>query len=412
MGKYLNTVKSTLRHWLDIPDTQARQKLKKLPPVPPPSAYTQISQNLARLTVNQQQQLMLWLYMTNFMCRDIVRLVVDPVVGKGFGVSFHDETPTIQEIVTRYQTFNLLDQRNVQKALTRSYINTGEVLLLTAPYQDTWYTVHCPSLLIYQTLLDPLNPMQIIGILLQPDYFNGQMFFYKTITNESRLSAEAKAIRAQWAHSCFYFYNNEIDEFWDAPGWEIPAKIAASLPEGSENWNRRQRRGTPFFYCWSDLYNHLVEVLWAFMDKSKSWGNFNWHFQVQTDEEDFDKSVMKVQQWQDAIGTPAMNAAIYTDERLNVSPLSFPMHSADIQKILDIMLQMSGLSANIPMYDLGSTQHTPFATAKAQGSPKEQFTQSIQTDKEEMYLYQYKHVLQDAEQSGRIPRKELEALKN
>ena len=62
----------------------------------------------------------------------------------------------------------------------------GELCYLAAPYLDTWYLVRCPSRLIRQTVLDPLNPSQIIGVLLEPGYFGGKAFFYKTICDERR----------------------------------------------------------------------------------------------------------------------------------------------------------------------------------------------------------------------------------
>jgi hypothetical protein len=406
VGRYL--VSNTPKTQAVAPYSDAG-RLKKLPPVPPPSAYAETAYNLSRLTPLEQQTLMNWLYKTNFVCQDMVRMVVNPVVGQGFGVQYVNDTPTIQRIVDRYRTFNKLHTRTEIKALTRSYVLTGEALQLAAPYGDTWFTVHAPSILIHQTLLDPRNPQEIIGVLLKSDGYTPGVT-YKTAIDESRLSPEALAMRRQWPNWCFYLYNDEVDEILDAPNWIYTDDLDRLLPDDCAGWTRKQRRGTPMFYAWSDLFNQLVEVLWAFLDKSKSYGAWNYKFQINTGVTDFAESVQKVKLWQDAIGTPELNSAIYTDHNVDVQPMAFNMYSADMERILDVMLQMSGMSANIPMYDMGSTQHTPYATAKAQGSPKEQFLVSVQTDIEEFLEAQYTFVLADAQRRGQIPREELQRV--
>ena len=396
----------------DVAVVQGRPHLRNIPVVPPPSAYTIFAQNLAKLTIRQQQQLMLFLYQTNFICREIVRLVVDPVVGKGIRVIGSDETPTIQEILLRYFSFNRLYKRKEQKKIVRSYINTGEVLFLTAPYLDTWFTVPCSSLLIRQTILDPANPDEVIGVVLEPGVYAGVPIFYRTVTDETRLSPQALQIRAQIPKTnyCYYFYNDELDLLVDTPTGEIPLPSQHG-PFDFDSLARKQRRGTPFFNCWADLYNHLVEALWAMLDKAKSRGAWNYQFTVKTDEKDFDESVKKVKLWKDTIGTPTLNTAIFTDENVAINPVTFPMQSQDIQGVLDVMLQVTGQSANVPLYDLGSTKNTPYATAREQGSPKEQFQQSIQIDTEEMLLSQAEHIIRQAIQRGQIPKQELEAVR-
>jgi hypothetical protein len=388
-------------------ENRGRPPMRRLPPQPPASLYQQTAQNLTQLTPLQRQTLMLWLYQTNPVCKDLVRLVVDPVIGKGFSVDVPDDKPSIQKAINEYQLFNGFNGRKLQKNVIRSYINTGETLHLTAPFNNTWYTVRVSSTLIEQTVLDPFNPATIIAVILSNDMF-GKVYVYKTVTDESRLSAPALFFRKFCPYYCFYDYNDEHDQIEYAasfPVLDIPFK--SELPKEWNEWGQQQRRGEPFFTTWSDLFDHLVKTLWALLDKSKSWGAYNYHFVVQTDEDDYDDSARKVQTWQTAVGTPQMNEAIWTDERVEVKPMSFPMQSNDIQGIMDVMLQFSGQSSHTPMYDLGSTQHTPFATAKAQGNPKEQFMQSIQTDGEEIFLNQYNFVIDQEVKQGRIPRKEL-----
>lgn len=387
-----------------------------LPPTPPASAYYQFQSNLGNLTTVQKQQLMGWLYKTNIATKSIVRIVSDPIVGNtGFTFLCRDDTPTIKQVVSRYQTFNTLHRKKTQRERVKHYVNTGEICVLTAPYLDTWYSVRCPSCLIRQTLLDPYNFQEIIGVVLEPGILGDQPIFYKTITDESRLSSVALKLREYMPYSCFYWANFEHDSIEDAPGWNVPSQIDKLLPQslsGIYDWSRMQRRGEPFFATWSDLFNQLVEVLWSLLDKTKSWGAFNYNFQVDTTREatNFNESIAVVKQWRDAIGTPDMNTAIYTDQTVDIKPMNFPMQSNDMKKVMDLMFQLTGLSGNVAPYDLGANLNTTYATTRSQGGPQQQFSITIQTDIEDMLLDEYTYILHDAVQRGTIPQEELHIL--
>jgi hypothetical protein len=283
---------------------------------------------------------------------------------------------------------------------------------LTAPYKNTWYSVRCPSFLIRQTLLDPLNFQEVIGVVLEGGVFGERPIFYKTITNEARLSKVALQLRALMPFSCFYFANFEHDLIEDAPGWVMQTQFDKLIPTNTLSayeWSRLQRRGEPFFATWGDLFNQLVEVLWAMLDKTKSWGAFNYKFQIDTSREasNIEESVAIVKRWQDAIGTPDMNSAVYTDQTVDVQPMSFPMQSTDIKEIMDLMFQLTGLSGNVPPHELGANLNTTFATARTQGGPQQQFSINIQTDIEDMLVAEYTNVIKSAIISGIIPREEV-----
>jgi len=393
--------------------TQARPKVKHLPPVPPPQVYSQVATYLSQFTPRQKQQIMLHLFSVNFISAQLTIMTVNPIIGMtGITYTAQEDTPTIEEIVAEYLDYNELDNREEQRALVRSYINTGEVCLLSAPYDTTHFTQRVPSVLIRQTFVDPMNPYKVIGVLLEPYYFDQTYYIYKTITDERRLSQEAKDLRKNWIDGCYFFANYESDDVEEASGWAtFPEKL---FPKQSSYdtlaWIRKQRRGTPLFFRSSDLFNHLVDTLWQMLDKVKNWNMFNYDFEIATGEDDLDRSLAKVQAWQTQIGTPTYNSAFYHDDKVKMTPVSFPMQSFDLKRVLDMMLQVSGIGANVTPYDLGD-QHTTFATAKAQGNPTEQFRVAIQGTTEDMYYTQFVHILKKAEQQGQIPREELQALK-
>ena len=388
-----------------------RVPLRPSPPMPSAAVYQAANYGLTRLTTQDRQKLMAWLYQTNIVTKAIMRQTINPIVGMtGFSYQSPPNTPTCEKILDRYRSFNRLDRRPEQRNIVRQYLNSGEMIELAAPFQDTWYTVRCPSLLVRQTLLDPYNFQEVIGLMLEPDYFSGKTYIYKTITDETRLSPQALAIRSRIEHSCFYWANFEHDEMEDAPGWTITPdfdKFLDGFGVDAQEWIMKQRRGEPFFSTWIDLFNHLVDTLWSMLDRTKSWGAFNYKFQVNTNDPDIVSSMKKVKQWQDAIGTPEMNSAIYIDQNIDVQPMSFPMQSADIKQLLDVMLQVTGMSANAASYDLGANLNTTYATSKSQGSPQENFQIAVQGDVEDMFLDQYRFVLQDAAKKGRIPKQEL-----
>lgn len=393
-----------------------RKRLKKspAPSMPSASAYAQVAANYSALSATQKQQLMWWLYKTNIATKSIVRLVTNPIIGDtGFSIKAPDTMPETQKVIDEYFQFNRFSSRNEQRRHLKGYTNSGELCFLTAPYANTWYSVYCSALLIRHVLLDPLNFEEVIAIVLESDYMHGQTYMYKTITDERRLSEPAKIIRKGIRDYCFFTANFEHDEVETVALSFENIKVSKELQSlgqkyGFDTWQwlQTQRRGEPFFATWSDLFNQLTEVLWSMLDKTKQWGAFNYHFEVDTKEDDFDKSTAKVAEWQENIGTPDMNSAIYTDKNVQVKPMSFPMQSQDIQQILDTMLQVTGMSGNVAPYDLGANLNSSFATARAQGSPQEAFQVSLQSDMEDFYMEQANFVCIDAATTGLIPKDE------
>lgn len=400
--------------------SSSRRLSKKTTPslVPPASVYAQVAANYSALTSMQKQQLMWWLYKTNIATKSIVRLVSNPIIGDtGFSIKAPESMPETQKVIDEYFRFNRLSVRREQRRHLRGYINTGELCFLTAPYANTWYSVYCSSLLIRHVLLDPLNFEEVIAVVLESDFMHGQTYMYKTITDDSRLSEPARIIRKSLPYSCFFMANFEHDEVETTTISFENIKISQELQALGKKydfdtwqWLQTQRRGEPFFATWADLFNQLIEVLWAMLDKTKSWGAFNYHFEIDTKVPDFDSSVAKVQQWQDAIGTPDMNSAIYTDQSVKVNPMNFPMQSNDIQKILDTLLQVTGMSGNVTPYDLGANLSHAFATARAQGGPQEAFQVSLQSDMEDYYMEHADFVASDAARLGLIPQEEMQYL--
>jgi len=416
----LQQVKTAIRRFLDIPTpaTQKKTHLKTLPPVPPAHVYSRVANAYAQLSTLQKRELMWWLYKTNIATKSTTRLTLNPIIGNtGIGFSYSEKTPTIKKVVSRYVSFNRLNRKPYQRRLVRGYMNTGELCLLTAPYQDTWYSVYCPALLIRHVLLDPLNSEELLAVVLESDFLDKHLYIYKIITDESRLSEPARVIRQSIPYSCFYFANFEHDDIETVSINIAEEQVSPHLNELAKQhgfdafqWIRHQRRGEPFFATWADLFNMLVDTIWALLDKTKSWGAFHTLFKITTNEPEFEESVAKVKLWQQSIGTPEMNSNIFTDETVDVQPMSYPMQSTDIKKIIDTMIQLTGLSGNVAPHEMGANLNTTFATTRSQGSPQEQFEMWIQGDMEDAYLDQGRFVVQDAIQKGRIPRQELNAL--
>lgn len=399
--------------------TPSRKHLKKSGrlPMPPASVYAQVAANYSSLTALQKQQLMWWLYKTNLATKSIVRLVVNPIIGDtGISITVPETMPETQGIIDEYFDFNRFSIRKEQRKHLTGYVNAGELCFLTAPYEQTQFSVYCPAALIKHVLLDPLNFEEPIAIVLESDYLGSNTYMYKIITDERRLSEPARIIRSSIEHSCFYDANFEHDEVETVAvsleGIEISGSLRALGDQYGFDvwqWMQTQRRGEPHFATWADVFNQLVEVMWAMFNRSKMLAAFNYHFEIDTKETDFDASAAKVAEWQEAIGTPEMNSAIYTDANVKVNPMSFPMQSNDIKKILDTMLQMTGLAGNIAPYDLGANLNSTFATARAQGSPQEAFQVVLQSDIEDFYADQTAYVLEQAYQAGMIPQEEIDA---
>ena len=415
-------LKSGIRSFLGVSATQRVMKPSSSIP-PSPSAYvrSQVLTAYSQLSSLQKRQLMWWLYKVNIAAKSTTRLTLNPVIGNtGIGLSFSDKTPTIKQVVSRYMTFNRLHRPKHQRRFVRGYMNTGELCFLTAPFQDTWYSVYCPALLIRHVLLDPLNPEELLAVVLESSYLEtDKTYLYKIITDESRLSEPAQQIRKTIPYSCFYWANFEHDEVEQTTYPIAEKQISPNLSALAKQygfdalqWLQCERRGEPFFGAWSDLFDTMVDIIWALFDKTKSWGAFHTWFQVKTNEPEFEKSVAKVKLWQQSIGTPDMNSMIYTDESIDLKPMSYPMQSNDIKKVIDTLFQLTGLAGNVATYDLGANLNTTYATTRSQGSPQEQFEMWIQGDMEDTYLDQARFVTWDAVQKNQIPREELEALRD
>jgi hypothetical protein len=349
----------------------------------------------------------------------MLRMTINPIVGmSGFDVQYADDDSKVRTVVDRYRTFNRQHKRPEQRNIVRQYLNTGEECILTAPYADTWFSVRCPSLLIRQVLHDPLNFQEPIAILLQSSFLDGKLYLYKTITNEDRLSEPARIIRKTIPYSCWYWANFEHDEPEPVSGLLYEDRVAPNLAAlGKQygfnplDWLQYQRRGEPAFATWSDFFTHLADTLWAMLDKIKSYGAFHTVWQVETGEDDVTASIAKVQEWQQAVFkngvAPEMNSHLWVGENVDVKPLTYPMQSTDIEKILNVMLQVTGMSGNIAPYDLGANANQAQATSKEQGSPQEHFQIAVQGDVEDMFLDQYVYVTEDAITKGRISRNDV-----
>jgi hypothetical protein len=366
------------------------------------------------LTTRQQQQLMLSLYKTNFMMKQMVRMTVNPIVGQsGFRMTADPNTPTIQRILDTYCQFNRLDSQHEQREITRSYINTGEMCFLIAPMHDTWYTQRLPATLIRQTLVDPMNPFEVIGVVLEPEYFYNVQYIYKTLNvNEKRLSHEAMRLRQQWPYSCLYFANNEDDDIEEALDWEVSWQYGKQMPYDVQEWLKKQRRGSPFFITSSDVVNQLIDILWNLLDKVKSQTVFNWDFTIVTNDPDFDSSVAKVQTWQTAIGQPEANTAIYHDETVQVKPVTAAADSGNFRQFWDMFQEAASLAGNIMPFDLGRGGDVNLATAKAQGGPTVEFRTAIQGDQEQMLLAHAQYVITQKAAQGAIPSEEWNQVKD
>ena len=404
----------TVSQWFATPATQAVQPTRparrapegRLATMPSAQTFHAVASHLARLTATDKQLLMLWLYQSNPVTKNLVRKCVDAMIGEGVSVTVPDDAPQAQAFLADYLAFNGLAQRVAQKDMARGYVNTGEICYLTAPHRETLYSVRCSSAMIRQTILDPLNPFEIIGVQLNGGAYEADLI-YTRVMDDTRLSQPAKALRASWDAACvarnrpvqWCFYQGHFDH----------DRVDAAPSGGVAEY---QRRGEPLFLTWGDLMNQFMDTLWVYLDRAKSLGLFNFHFQVDTGMQgDFDASIEQVNLWREAIGTPAPNTAIYTDKSVTIQPMSFTPNAGDMQRVNDLMLQMIGLASDTPLYDMGSAQQSPYATANAQGLPQETFWQSIQADIEDAWRDHAWQVLRYGYETGKIPAREWEMLR-
>lgn len=387
----------------------ARQLLEASPyytppilPTDSPSAYLTdvFADQIQKLSVRGKQLLMMHLYADrNFFVERLIDYLVDPIIGRrGIQVKCDEElAPKTSKYFRNYAQFNSLLQSKWQRGQFKDALLTGERCYLRVWNSDAGCSqliqVHATT--IRNVIVDPGNYNE--AIIVEMEQADGRIVQLRIITDDRRLSDDAKVLRKRCQFECYLFQNRKRNS---------PTISSVS----NDPLRKYELRGDPYLMNSADLLESLVKYLWSSLDKADSWNRFNYLFQVDVSSTTSQSQAEAlINDWKTYIGTPKPNTAIYLPkDDISMEPVSFPMQSTDLTQLYRMFRNAAGWFAGTGENALGEGE-VRYASSKTTGveEPSVSQKENLQGDLEEEYEFLFQQEGEFALAQGLIPRKEL-----
>lgn len=372
-----------------------------LPTDTPASYLTDVfADQIQKLSVRGKQLLMMHLYADrNFFVERLIDYLVDPIVGRrGIQVACDKETaPKTAKYFRKYADFNSLLHSKWQRGQLRDALLTGERCYLKVWNPD----VGCSQLIqvhattIRNIIVDPGNYNE--PIIVEMEQADGRIVQLRIITDDRRLSPDAKQLRKLCKFECYLFQNRKRNS---------PTLSMVT----NDPLRKYEIRGDPYLMNTADLLESIVKYMWSSIDKADSWNRFNYLFNVDVSHATTQKQAQKeIEAWKEYIGTPKPNSAIYLPkETISMEPVSFAMQSHDLTQLYQMFRNAAGWFAGSSESSLGEGD-VRYASSRTPGveEPSVSQKENLQGDLEEEYEFLFKHEGEFALDVGLIPRKEL-----
>lgn len=354
---------------------------------------------------------MLHLYDTNFYVELLTNRTINPILGTTGVVPVCEPDSVVKGIVDDFWTLNELDTLDAQERTLRDFLILGEVFDLVAPHDGSFLMSPVLSQTVSQTVLDPANYHQIIGVKRLVGAFE-DYDYNPIVTNERRLSHQAKSLREEWLYP-------QMDKGARRQHCDVHAflwqnlKKTAPIPAPSVmSFEQLQKRGEPMMFTASDLFKATLDYLWTSIDRIKALNTFNWMFKLRTPEDQrltTDEKIDIVTKWKRKIGTPKPNSAIFFSDEFDVTPANFPAGVASgIEGLYKVLRNTSGWAGNSRDEDMGDSD-SRFASMRQPGitNPTVETLQNVQTKNISYRRRQLNYILHRKYDEGVIPNREV-----
>ena len=396
-----NTARTWLQHWLlpDIALTQSSPSSSPRLPIQmaPAQVHSQIASYLSNIPVPDRQGVMLYLYDGNMYVEELTNRVVRSVLGKsGFVPTCETAGTVTEDVIQDFWELNDLDQLETQERLIRDYLIIGEVCELVGACGESFLLAPLLPQTIAQTVLDPKNYHKVIGVRQQTGILDTTC--HKVITQERALTREALQKRRAWHYSCFL--------------WQNIKKTAPIPAAGFSEDERLQKRGEPFLFSSSDLFQHLVNYLWTSIDRAQALNTFNWGFKI-SGEGTSAKKRERAKYWKTEIGTPSPNSAFFYTDEIEPHPFAFPAGVASaVEGLFKLMRDTAGWAASARNEDMGDND-AKYASMKQPGmtNPSVDTLVNIQIKCAQYHTKRLNYILTQKWEQGKIPKGEVDMVR-
>lgn len=353
---------------------------------------------ISRLPIRAKQLLMLDLYADkNLFLERFIDFLVNPIIGRqGLIIDVDENAPETKNVFHRFTKLNKLDVPRKQRGYVRDYLLTGEVCLLKVPNvrRNTFQLIQIAAPVIRQTIVDPGNYTQVIGV--EQEIGQNSTIMHKVICDEDVLTPEAMSLRQHMKFECYLFQN-------------LKRSYPTASPYARDLLHKYELRGEPFLINSADLLQALVSYLWKTLDKMDAWNLFNYKFTVETSGTEAEDVQEELDEWAAYLGKPEPNSAIYLPKDLvTMEPVSFPMQSADLGQFYRMVRNATAWHGATRETAMGEGE-VRYASNAAPGvsEPSVETKEILQRDQEDFFAEMYDDIGRDAVQRGEIPAREL-----